>query len=195
MTVKHYHDDDCPASRNLSRWASPECICKGEIHLNTTDPREPLTREKVRAIEMGSPTADANEEPWDIGDLCQSHELLRARLERAEQDIADARADWTKQRHRAEKAERERDEARSSRDYEVECKRALAARLEAARARIRVLETECEAWRALDWENWPTLKTPTETFEERAAYQKALTTLAAAREATGALSPDPEVKP
>jgi hypothetical protein len=49
-----------------------------------------------------------------------------------------------------------------------------------------LLRAEIEAWRALDWERWPTLRTPGELPQERAEYQAALDALAAARAATDA---------
>jgi len=54
------------------------------------------------------------------------------------------------------------------------------------RAERDLLRAEIEAWRALDWELWPTLRTPGELPQERAEYQKALAQLDAARAATNA---------
>jgi len=55
-----------------------------------------------------------------------------------------------------------------------------------------LLRAEIEAWRALDWERWPTLATLHELPQERAEYQAALDALNAARaavDAAGALNP------
>ena len=62
----------------------------------------------------------------------------------------------------------------------------LKAERDEARAALAPLRAEVRAWRTGDWQDWPTLGTERENAEERAAFQKSLEVLAAARAATDA---------